>query len=211
MKSGNWQSRFHRLVFLFMTVANQITMGRIVLIPVFIWFAAAYGDSFDRGSPEEWLRLAAIIVFLVAAVSDGLDGFVARKWHQKSRLGAILDPLADKGLLFSALLVLTFSPWPNTFPLWFPLLVIGRDVVIVLGTLGLGRREANWNVRPSFAGKAATAAQMISVVWIMLSFPWPDAPIIVAALLTLVSGVGYVREGILRFRASAHNKSSTHS
>src|SRR5205814_6251596 len=85
-----------------MTTANKITIVRILMIPVFVTMAIYYGQSIERGAPLEWQRFTAIIIFLVAAASDGLDGYVARRYKQRSALGAILDPIADKGLLLSA-------------------------------------------------------------------------------------------------------------
>src|SRR5437762_8216504 len=109
------------------------------MIPVFVALAIYYGESVRRGAPLEWQRFAAILVFLLAAVSDGLDGYVARRYNQRSTLGVILDPIADKGLLLSGVITLSISNWsesdPNygKFPLWFPVLVITRDAVILVG------------------------------------------------------------------------------
>ena len=86
-----------------MTLANKITIARIFLIPLFVLFAIYYGRSVEQGQPEEWQRWAAIVVFLVASVTDCLDGWVARRFGQRSPLGAVLDPIADKGLLFQPL------------------------------------------------------------------------------------------------------------
>src|SRR3954466_10259936 len=122
-----------------MTTANKITIVRILMIPVFVTLAIYYGESIQRGDPQEWQRFAAIIVFLLAAVSDGLDGYVARRYNQRSTLGVILDPIADKGLLLSGIITLSISNWSESgphygrFPAWFPVLVISRDVVIVVG------------------------------------------------------------------------------
>src|SRR6201987_3009955 len=122
-----------------MTTANKITVVRILLIPVFVTLAIYYGESVQRGDPEEWQRFAAIIVFLLAAISDGLDGFVARRYNQRSSLGMILDPIADKGLLLSGIITLSISNWSTVdvhdgrFPVWFPVLVITRYTVILVG------------------------------------------------------------------------------
>ena len=86
-----------------MTTANKITIGRILLIPVFVLLAIYYGESVRSGQPDDRLRWAAVIVFVVAAGSDALDGYIARRFQQRSRLGVILDPLADKALLVAAL------------------------------------------------------------------------------------------------------------
>jgi Phosphatidylglycerophosphate synthase len=86
-----------------MTTANKITVVRILMIPVFVTLAIYYGESIQEGTPQDWMRFTAIAVFLIAAVSDGLDGFVARRYNQRSTLGAILDPIADKGLFLAEL------------------------------------------------------------------------------------------------------------
>ena len=106
-----------------MTTANKITIVRILLIPAFVTMALYYGGSVARGEPQEWQRFAAIIIFLVAAVSDGLDGYVARRYNQKSALGVILDPIADKGLLLSGIITLSISNWSEAGPHYgrFPL------------------------------------------------------------------------------------------
>src|ERR1700746_2933003 len=120
-----------------MTAANKITLVLIGLIPGFVWLAWAYGRSFAGGQPEESFRLAAIAIFILAACTDGIDGFVARQFHQESRLGAILDPIADKGLVAAALIVLAASGWPQSLPFWFPCAVIGRDLVLGIGFTAL--------------------------------------------------------------------------
>ncbi len=107
------------------------------MIPVFVTMAIYYGQSIQRGEPLEWQRFTAIAIFLIAAVSDGLDGYVARHYNQRSSLGVILDPIADKGLLLSGIITLSISNWSDIdpdygkFPAWFPVLVITRDAVIV--------------------------------------------------------------------------------
>src|SRR5256886_12832902 len=86
------------------------------MIPVFVALAIYYGESVRRGDPLEWQRFAAIIVFLLAAASDGLDGYVARRYNQRSRLGVILDPIADKGLLLSGIITLSITNWSQSDP-----------------------------------------------------------------------------------------------
>src|SRR5438132_8973935 len=120
------------------------------MIPVFVTLAIYYGESIQRGDPLEWQRFAAIIVFLLAAASDGLDGYVARRFNQKSRLGVILDPIADKGLLLAGIITLSFSDWKYQFPIWFPVLVITRDAVIVCGTIVLHYLVGAVKVKPSW-------------------------------------------------------------
>src|SRR5436189_2327 len=136
-----------------MTTANKITVVRILMIPVFVTMAIYYGQSIERGAPLEWIRFTAIAIFLVAAVSDGLDGYVARRYNQRSSLGVILDPIADKGLLLSGVITLSISNWSDVdpeygkFPIWFPVLVITRDVVILVGGVVLHLLNGKLTVR----------------------------------------------------------------
>lgn len=189
-----------------MTLPNQITIARILLIPVFVLFAVYYGHSVSDGTPREWMRWAAVAIFLAAAASDGLDGWLARKLHQRSRLGSILDPVADKGLLLTAIITLSVSQWAIAFPLWFPVLVIARDAVIVAGCLILHYLDGSLDVRPAWSGKAATALQMASVAWVMLQLPHHLPVVCAAGLLTLASGAEYIARGVSRFRAHEAGK-----
>ena len=181
-----------------MTTANKITIVRLLLIPVFVLLGVYYGESVRTNEPQEGFRLAAILVFLVASISDGMDGYIARRYDQRTRLGAILDPIADKGLLLAALLTLTFSDWGYHFPLWFPVLVIARDVVIVAGSFGLHYLNGDVHVRPRWTGKVATVFQMTAIAWVMLQFRFiaPLIPVLLAGLFTFISGVAYVIDGI---------------
>src|ERR1043166_5177851 len=76
-----------------MTTANKITVARILMIPAFVTMAIYYGQSIERREPLEWQRFAAILIFLIASISDGLDGYVARRYKQRSTLGVILDQI----------------------------------------------------------------------------------------------------------------------
>lgn len=195
-----------------MTTANKITIVRIAMIPAFVLMAIYYGQSIQRGAPLEWQRFTAIIIFLVAAVSDGLDGYVARRYNQRSALGAILDPIADKGLLLSAIITLSISNWSEIdpdygrFPAWFPVLVITRDVVILFGSAVLHVLVGKVRVKPSWTGKVATVLQMAAIAWVMLQLRFlPLFYIVVAAgLFTLISGVIYVMDGIRQLQAEGH-------
>src|SRR5438034_1457398 len=99
-----------------MTTANKITVARILMIPAFVTMAIYYGQSIQRGAPLEWQRFTAIAIFFVAAVGDGLDGYVARRYKQRSALGAILDRIADKGFLLRAIITLRISNWSDIDP-----------------------------------------------------------------------------------------------
>jgi cardiolipin synthase len=140
-----------------LTLANQLTILRIVLVPAFV-LLVVYG------------RLgAALVVFLVAGVTDALDGLTARLTGQRTSIGAWLDPMADKLLLVTTFVVLTIPgiPLTNHLPPWLTVLVISRDVVIVafvaIVNLAIGPRT----FRPSMLGKAATAAFILTSVVVM--------------------------------------------
>lgn len=199
-----------------MTTANKITLIRILMIPVFVVLAIYYGRSVLEGAPNEVLRWAAIATFVLASASDGLDGYIARRYNQRSRLGEILDPIADKGLLVTAIITLTFSNWHYEFPLWFPVLVIARDVVVVTGAILLQHfTKRDVRIRPSWIGKTATVLQMGALAGAMLQWEWYftlfdrpflylNALVIAAGLFTFVSGVGYVMDGLRQLQAGGH-------
>src|SRR6266480_579942 len=195
-----------------MTTANKITVARILVIPAFVTMAIYYGQSIQPGDPLEWQRFTAIAIFLIAAVSDGLDGYIARHYKQRSALGAILDPIADKGLLLSGIITLSISNWSEVdpdygrFPAWFPVLVISRDAVILLGSAVLHILNGKVRVRPSWTGKVATVLQMAAIAWVMLQMRIIPLIYIVCAagFFTLVSGVIYVRDGVRQLSAGCH-------
>src|SRR5213075_2829803 len=196
-----------------MTTANKITVIRILMIPIFVTLAIYYGESIQEGSPQDWMRFTAITVFLLAAVSDGLDGYVARRYNQRSTLGAILDPIADKGLLLSGIITLSISNWSEVdpeygrFPAWFPVLVITRDAVILVGAGILQYFIGNkMRIKPSWTGKVATVCQMCAIAWVMLQLRFLPLwfVVIVAGIFTLISGVIYVVEGVRQLQAEGH-------
>ncbi len=203
-----------------MTTANKITITRIMMIPVFVMMAIYYGHSVQRGAPQDWQRWTAIAVFVLAAASDGIDGYIARRYNQKSQLGVVLDPIADKGLLLSGIITLSFSNWGYEFPVWFPVLIVARDVVIVAGTLTLHFLNGSVRVRPSWTGKTATALQMVAIALCMMQWNWfqkslaigrwkldfgsLDLAVWLAGFFTLVSGFGYVVSGIAQLHDKGH-------
>jgi cardiolipin synthase len=201
-----------------MTTANKITIVRILMIPVFVTMAIYYGQSIQRGAPLEWQRFTAIVIFLVAAASDGLDGYVARRYKQRSALGAILDPIADKGLLLSAVITLSISNWSDIdpeygrFPAWFPVLVITRDAVILVGAGVLHLLNGKVHVKPSWTGKVATVLQMAAIAWVMLQLHFlPLLYVVVAAgVFTFISGIVYVTDGVRQLQAEGHAHATRH-
>ena len=184
-----------------MTTANKITILRILLIPVFIVQVLYYVESGD-----EFNRLLAILAFTVAAVCDGVDGYIARRFNQRSELGAVLDPLADKLLLVSGIVLLSLNNAPHLarLPLWLTATVLSRDVVILLGMVVIQHTVGKVQVRARLLGKVATVLQMVTVLWLLLKWnsTWAQAWILSAAILTGVSGLLYVNDGVRQLSAS---------
>ncbi len=184
-----------------MTFASKITLSRLLLVPVFAVLAIYYGRSVANNMPLEWLRWSALAVFVTAAASDGIDGWIARRFNQRSQFGAIIDPIADKSLLLTAIITLTAVDWgPDNWhlPLWFTALVIVRDCIILGGINVLHFTGHKVTIKPQWSGKICTVAQMVAIGWIMLKVvPFdPIYPCVAAAACTIWSGVDYVREGL---------------
>ncbi|MFH1189963.1 MAG: CDP-alcohol phosphatidyltransferase family protein [Candidatus Omnitrophota bacterium] len=168
------------------TLANKISIVRIILIPFFIT-AVAYSK----------LDLA-LLVFISAVISDGADGFIARALKQQTQLGTILDPIADKLLLMSAYICLSMVhsiPPHLRLPPYVPIIVISRDVIIVIGSIIVYVVKGDIKISPSPLGKITTFFQMIAIVCILAQY---DRSFIVwntAIVLTVVSGLDYVMKG----------------
>src|SRR5438552_5170034 len=195
-----------------MTTANKITVVRILMIPAFVTMAIYYGQSIQHGAPLEWERFTAIAIFLIASLSDGVDGYVARRYNQRSSRGVILEPIADKGLLLSGIITLSISNWSEgdpdygKFPIWFPVLVISRDAILFVGTAVLYLLNGKVHVKPNWTGKVATVLQMIAIGWVMLQLHFlPLLYVVIAAgVFTFISGIVYVTDGVRQLQAEGH-------
>ncbi|HVM47648.1 MAG TPA: CDP-alcohol phosphatidyltransferase family protein [Candidatus Acidoferrum sp.] len=188
-----------------MTTANKITILRILLVPFFVVITLYYAKD-----GREVYRLLALTSFAVAAICDGVDGYVARHYNQRSELGAVLDPLADKLLLVSGIVVLSFdhSPYLVSVPLWLTGTIIGRDMLLLIGLLVIQVVVGKMTVRPRIMGKIATVLQMVVVLWVLLKWSqqWLAVWIWGAAICTGISGLFYVWDGTRQL--SAHPSSS---
>ena len=187
-----------------MTYATLITLMRLLLVPVFCLLAVRYGDTVTTGNPDEQLRWIAVTTFILAAAMDGLDGWVARRFNQKSLIGAILDPLTDKALLLTGLITLTLVDWGQDWhlPMWFLILVILRDAEIIVGIWILYYINRRVPINPHWSGKVCTVTQMIALGWVMLKLfdLSPIYPVAIATIFTIWSGVEYFREGLRQLR-----------
>jgi len=188
-----------------MTTANKVTILRILFIPFFVVEVLYYVKT-----GNELHRIAALLTFAVASICDGVDGYIARRYHQISELGTILDPLADKLLLVSGVVVLSFDHGPllGQFPMWFGGTIIGRDILLTLGMGVIQMTVGKVRVRPRLLGKVATVLQMAAVLWLLLKWDqgWTEpATMFVtagAAICTGVSGLLYVYDGVRQLSSS---------
>ncbi|MDD5561424.1 MAG: CDP-alcohol phosphatidyltransferase family protein [Candidatus Omnitrophica bacterium] len=173
-----------------MNIANKISTFRILSVPFFIACLVYY-------TPEkDFLRVLALIIFILGVLSDGLDGFIARKAKLQSKAGLILDPLGDKLLLMSAFIFLSpVSRLWLKFPLWVSFIVISRDVIIIIGALVIYMVKQSLDVHPTRWGKLTTTFQMLSVVCVLLQYRLADFVWWVAVIFTVISGIDYVKRG----------------
>ena len=190
-----------------MTTANKITVVRILMVPFFIVQLMYYAQK-----GNELHRLLAILAFALAAISDGLDGYIARHYNQRSELGAVLDPLADKLLLVSGIVLLSLNNGPllPRIPLWLTVTILSRDALLLIGLALLRYLHCKVVIRPVFIGKIATVLQMICVIWGLFKWPaqWLFYWSIAAAVCTGVSGLIYVWLGMRQLSASPSSAAS---
>ena len=173
-----------------LTIPNILTFMRMGLIPVFVSLVY-YG-----------YRELALAVFLVAGISDGIDGFLARKFNQESELGTIIDPIADKLLMTVAFIMLTLpNVLPPTrhlpIPFWLTASVIGRDILILAVAAAINIITGFRGFKPSFWGKASTFVQVIGITLVMVAAVtgytiFLPTTYFIIALFVVISGVHYI-------------------
>ena len=142
-----------------LTYANQLTLLRMVFVPCFVLLLI-------YGHPK-----SATVLFLMAGITDGLDGLLARKLQQKTVLGSFLDPMADKLLLTAAFITLSIPSLPLVLhiPTWLTVLTISRDFLIALSVLIIHLQTHHANFPPSWIGKCTTAVQLLTIGVCMLA------------------------------------------
>ena len=169
-----------------MNIPNSLTILRILLIPVYIgcMMYGSYGY--------------ALLALLFAGLTDGIDGLIARRWNQQTKLGMFLDPLADKLLLTSGFLSLGML---HLIPSWLVIMVVSRDVILLLGTAVTHLAGMHIDVAPTIWGKGTTALQLSYVLLVVL-LNWLDMEramltplLVVMAGFTLASGFHYLYRG----------------
>ncbi len=170
-----------------LTYANQLTILRMIFIPCFV-LLIIYGHL-----------KSAMFLFILAGFTDGLDGLLARKLQQRTVLGSFLDPMADKLLLTAAFITLTVPAVPVAYhiPIWLTVTSISRDLLIALAALIIHLRTGHTAFPPSLLGKCTTAAQLITVAFVMLAnlsaavMPILDPLVYATLAFTVASGLHY--------------------
>ena len=175
-----------------MGLANWLTTIRILLIPVFVTLLV-----YRHGT-------AALLVFCLASLTDLLDGYIARSRGRQTRLGAFLDPVADKLLLTSAFVTLTYL---RMIPFWIAAVVVSRDLILSVGVLVIHVAGGTVHPAPTWIGKTSTAFQMATVLAAMIftsrlplvpkAFAW------VTGALTIISGLQYIVQGLKQINPPA--------
>ncbi|MFD0915654.1 CDP-alcohol phosphatidyltransferase family protein [Pseudahrensia aquimaris] len=178
-----------------MTIANIITFARLGLVPMIVW--AMIADN----------MLLAFVLFLIAGVSDAVDGFIARNFNQQSELGTILDPLADKMMLVSVFIVLGYL---GHIPLWLTILVVSRDVLIVFGIVVCFMLNRPVTIAPIWISKANTTVQIVlacfelGLLAFALSLPVAAAVLVwITGALTVGSAAAYTVQGVQHLAGAA--------
>jgi cardiolipin synthase (CMP-forming) len=179
-----------------LTLPNLLSVFRILLVPVFLW-ALLNKKAFE-----------ALLIFFLAGLTDVLDGFTARIWHQRSKIGTILDPAGDKLLMVASYVVLSLRSIasPNFVPIWLTLVVFARDLLIVTGAFIAFLKWGQKTFMPSLLGKISTICQVGTIFLVLLlNFykvtAWPiDAVYYLTLLATLASGVHYFIYGLQTLR-----------
>ena len=177
-----------------MNLVNRLTILRIVMVPVFI------GCLYYYSSERIYFYWIAVAVFLLACLTDAADGYIARKYNQKTELGGYIDPIADKILLTAGFLTLSFMahlPEAMRIPAWVTISVITRDVIIVIGAVIVFISTGHLKPDPLWVGKVTTVFQMLTLLLSLLDASHALRYIFYVAtvFLTVFSGVRYVRIG----------------
>jgi cardiolipin synthase len=169
-----------------MNWANRLTICRIILVPAFITAVLYHRLNI------------AFVVFILAVITDGLDGYIARTRKEKTKFGAIMDPIADKMLIGSAFISLSLvSGLPDyiKMPVYVPIIIISRDVIILMGAAIIYLVTGNLNIRPTVMGKITTFCQMLTIITVLLGFIYANWVWNITVAITVISGLDYIRIG----------------
>jgi len=168
---------------------NILAAFRILLAPLMLWFMIDQSNPIFTQWHPSWFDYIAGLIFVIASVTDFFDGFIARKWNQMTKLGAILDPLADKMLMLVGFIGLITLDRASAFAVF---LILRREFFIT-GLRVVAVAEGK-NVASSMSGKIKTVIQMIAIGFLIMNWPFANELLWTAVALTLYSGWEYVRD-----------------
>ena len=172
-----------------LNVPNILALFRIALAPLMLWFLIDRDNQLFSSWHPSWLDYFAGLIFVIASVTDFFDGFIARAWNQITKLGGILDPLADKMLMLAGFLGLMVIDRASA---WAVFLILSREFFITgLRVMAVAERK---NVASTMAGKIKTVIQMIAIGFLIMNWPFATELLWLAVILTLYSGYEYTRD-----------------
>ncbi len=171
-----------------LNLPNLLALLRIFMAPLLFWLLVDRQNPIFADIDITWLDYAAALVFVLASVTDFFDGFIARSWEQITRLGGILDPLADKMLMLAAFLGLVYIHRASA---WAIFIILTREFFIT--GLRIQAASEGKSVSASFAGKAKTVLQMIAIGFLLMNWPFANELLWAAVALTLYSGYEYLK------------------
>ncbi len=168
---------------------NILALFRIALAPLMLWFLVDRENIIFSSWHPTWLDYFAGLIFVIASVTDFFDGYIARSWNQMTKLGAILDPLADKMLILAGFLGLMVI---DRASLWAVFLILSREFFIT--GLRVVAADEGRNVASTMIGKIKTVVQMIAIGFLLMNWPYATQLLWLAVILTLYSGYEYLRD-----------------
>jgi CDP-diacylglycerol---glycerol-3-phosphate 3-phosphatidyltransferase len=172
-----------------MNLPNALAAFRILLAPLMLWFMIDQSNPIFEGWHSSWFDYFAGLIFVIASVTDFFDGYIARSWDQMTKLGSILDPLADKMLVLAGFIGLIVLDRANAFAVF---LILSREFFIT-GLRVVAVAEGK-SVASTMAGKVKTVVQMIAIGFLIMNWPFGELLLWLAVILTLYSGWEYVRD-----------------
>lgn len=172
-----------------MNLPNQLAFFRILLAPLMLWLLVGRDNIIFSDWHPTWLDYFAGLVFVIASVTDFFDGYIARSWNQMTKLGSILDPLADKMLMLAGFLGLMVI---DRADVWAVFLILTREFFIT--GLRVAAISEGKNIAASMWGKSKTVIQMIAIGFLIMNWPFATVLLWIAVAITLYSGYEYIKE-----------------
>jgi len=172
-----------------LNLPNALAVFRIALAPLMLWFFIDRDNSIFSHWHPSWLDYFAGLIFVIASITDFFDGFIARQWNQMTKLGGILDPLADKMLVLAGFIGLMVIDRASA---WAVFIILSREFFIT--GLRVVAADEGKNVSSTMSGKIKTVVQMIAIGFLIMNWPYAAELLWLAVVLTVYSGYEYIRD-----------------